>query len=112
MYDIVMHLALHAAEYIIRKGYCRYFFHEESIGGMLYLTNNRLCFRPHPIHRDTPPIDDIVLGTIEDIILPVKLGIFSQGIRLILRDKSDTIAFTVWRRKIWQKAIKMACLSL
>lgn len=107
-----MHLALHDAEYIIRKGYCRYFFHEASIGGMLYLTNNRLSFRPHPIHRDISTIEDIILDTIEDVILPVKLGIFSQGIQLKFHDKGDTVAFTVWHRKIWQKAIKMACSKL
>lgn len=90
---------------MIRKGFCRYFLGKEGIGGMLYLTNQRLSFRPHPLHEHHHTPMDITLSAIAGASLPNKLRIFSQGILIALRD-GRTLALTVWHRKKWQRDLE------
>lgn len=113
MYAFCMEIELQKGEQVVRASFSRYYFDEKSAGGMLYLTNKRLCFYPSFFDvtsvEQSGPLQNIPLADIVDVALPRKYGIFNRGLSIILRQHRGNMTFAVWHRRAWQQAIIMAC---
>jgi hypothetical protein len=99
-----MKIQLSKNEFLIKKGLANHFKGLESVGGELYLTNNRVIFKSHQFniqtHTEKFPIDEIV-----DIGKRNTLGIVPNGIFIKMKDGRFE-KFVVWRRSEWLAEIQ------
>ena len=102
-------MELKASEIILREARANHLRHSQGIGGRLFLTNQRLLFKPHLFNAQTVeatiPLESIVgIATPHSDFLSAKLA-------LIL--KNDFIKFFVVRtRKGWMKEIEAAVAEI
>ena len=99
-----MDIELQQGEEIIKKGAANHFVKIESVGGQLFLTNERVVFKSHSINIQTHELS-IPFNQIEDIgkrntLLIVPNGIFIK----LITGKIEK--FVVWKRNEWISKIK------
>lgn len=101
-----MEIQLAVGETIIKEGPANHFKGAESVGGKLYLTNQRLFFKSHTlnlqVHEESYPLDQIVSTRRRNT-----LGIVPNGLAVHLKDGREE-KFVVWGRGDWMKKIQQA----
>jgi hypothetical protein len=98
-------------EKLIKKGMASLQKGLETVGGHLYLTNNRLIFESHSFNIQTG-VTQVELNEIMGMrkgttmflgILPTVPNAF-----VVTTEDGSEYRFTVWKRKLWMAAIKQA----
>jgi hypothetical protein len=99
-----MNLELFPGEVIERQGPANHKLGAEYRGGWLFLTDNRLVFRPHVVNFQKEPVDLDRKAVIE--VRPVAtLGLVPNGLLVVSKDGRED-RFVVSRRKAWVEAIR------
>jgi len=93
---------LRNSEMIIKEGPASYFVGLGTIGGKLYLTNERLLFFPHKLNYSTKN-SEIEISDISNV-MKKKIFLSAHGLKIILSDNRNE-EFLVYGRKKWISAI-------
>jgi len=94
-----MTIEIRMGEEVIKKGPANHFKGMESVGGRLYLTNQRVYFKSHPINVQTHELT-IELKDIKTIGKRNTLGIVPNGV-FIETQQGNTEKLVVNGRKKW-----------
>jgi len=99
-----MNLNLNENETIVKQGYANHFKGIESVGGKMFLTNQRLYFKSHSFNIQ---VHDLSISILEIRSLGKRntFGIFPNGLFIELKNGKKEI-FVVYRRKKWISEIE------
>ena len=101
-----MNIQLAENETIIKEGPANHFVGMESVGGKLYLTNQRLFFKSHAlnvqVHEASYRLDEIVSMKPRNT-----LGIIPNGMGVLLKSGQEE-RFVVYRRQDWMAKVTQA----
>lgn len=86
-------------ETLIKEGAANLKNKMEGAGGWLYLTDQKLVFRPHSFNFNNQPTE-IPLDEISEALPSHSLGIVPNGLKIVLRDQTVK-KFVVENRKDW-----------
>jgi hypothetical protein len=96
-------LSPRSGETLVMSGKANLWRRVESVGGLLYLTSDRLIFCPHRANfqADVLVCERAQISSIE----PVRtMGLISNGIRITLKNGAG-IRLVVSRRREWMRAL-------
>ncbi len=94
-----MTITLQPNEKIIKKGAANHWKGPESVGGKLFLTNQRLYFSSHSLNVQAHTLS-IPLENIQKLEKHSSLGIVPNGLS-ITTTESATEKFVLWGREKW-----------
>ena len=101
-----MSIQLGAGEKILKEGPANHLKGRESVGGALYLTNQRLVFKSHAfnvqVHEESYMLDSIRSAQPRNT-----LGLIPNGLAVTLADGSVE-KFVIWGRQDWIHKIMQA----
>jgi len=94
---------LNSNEKIIKKGRANHLRKIEWVGGKLFLTNQKLIFKPHQLNIQTY---EVVIPLDEIVSVEAKHSDFiSRELRVLLKNNSVE-KFYVYGRKSWLQEVK------
>jgi GYF domain 2 len=88
---------------VIHSGKANHFLHGESVGGTLYLYQQKLQFKSHSLNIQNHD-SDFELKQIEEVFFYNTLGLVPNGLAIRLLN-GNVEKFVVYKRKEWKKEI-------
>ncbi len=90
-------------EFVIKQGAANHFVGIESVGGQLYLTNERLFYKSHNINFNNHELN-IPLKNIKKTIYCRTFFVVPNGLKIHLKN-GKIEQFVLWKKKQWKNEI-------